>query len=848
MTTYLEGSLDARTAEWDALCTKQRELEDEGMSEGGKRFRKRLANSLDKDRGTEYGAARQILAKAIDPMEKALEHFVAEQKSKRGIKHVAVKFIEMLGPEVAAYMTVKALFDRLAKGTKVPLYTISDSIVGMMQDELRFRILQKEKPQLFDYKLNSFTTTSYAHMARSLNATVKFSGVDTSAVELTSSRKRLVGLKLIDLLEQSTGIIATQHETETIVRPGRALKHRTTQYVQPSPEVLAFLTKRNAVLEFMAPVNLPMVIPPLQWAPGVRGGYRYALRGKYGIVRAVSETHEARVRAQEMPEVYAALNAIQNTAWRINTRVLDVVNQLVEVGGGRCGLPSSSREDIPERPSDIDTNRDSRRDWRRAAHQVHERNHQRDCKALQVNKVISAAERMKSEAAFFFPHNLDFRGRIYPVSAFLTPQGDDLAKGLLTFAQGKPLGSDGAYWLAIHGANQYGETQHGEKISKLTLEERVQWVEGVSELIEASAAGASDFWMHAEDPFQFLAFCFEWAQYIDWRDNGIGNEYVCSLPVSQDGSCNGLQHFSAMLRDERGGRAVNLIPSDRPQDVYDDIRKLSEDYLEARAADDPYAAMWLKSGLLTRKLAKRPTMTFSYGSKPYGFQQQIAEFLLGLDNWPELKPLFTEVSERGQEELRLAKPCQLMSQAIWHSLREAVVAAFEGMEWLQQCAREVVKTGKPVEWVVPITGFFVQQEYYEQKRREVRTILAGKIIKSGVYDVTDRVYAVKQANAVAPNVVHSLDAAALMLTMAQCAVEGVEHFAAVHDSYGTLPADMGVLARATRQSFVRLYQEVDVVEMLREQFVAQAGQELPPAPPKGTLDLSQVLASPFFFS
>ena len=41
--------------------------------------------------------------------------------------------------------------------------------------------------------------------------------------------------------------------------------------------------------------------------------------------------------------------------------------------------------------------------------------------------------------------------------------------------------------------------------------------------------------------------------------------YVSHLPVHQDGSCNGLQHYAALGRDLSGGFAVNLTPSDRPQ-------------------------------------------------------------------------------------------------------------------------------------------------------------------------------------------------------------------------------------------------------------------------------------------
>ena len=53
----------------------------------------------------------------------------------------------------------------------------------------------------------------------------------------------------------------------------------------------------------------------------------------------------------------------------------------------------------------------------------------------------------------------------------------------------------------------------------------------------------------------FLAFCFEWAS------TEIGD--LTHLPVSLDGSNNGLQHLSAIQRDYRGGESTNLVPCTR---------------------------------------------------------------------------------------------------------------------------------------------------------------------------------------------------------------------------------------------------------------------------------------------
>jgi DNA-directed RNA polymerase len=58
---------------------------------------------------------------------------------------------------------------------------------------------------------------------------------------------------------------------------------------------------------------------------------------------------------------------------------------------------------------------------------------------LQLVKILSVSESFEDEEAIYFPHQMDFRGRAYAVPMFLNPQGSDLAKGMLTFANGVPI-------------------------------------------------------------------------------------------------------------------------------------------------------------------------------------------------------------------------------------------------------------------------------------------------------------------------------------------------------------------------------------------------------------------------
>ena len=60
------------------------------------------------------------------------------------------------------------------------------------------------------------------------------------------------------------------------------------------------------------------------------------------------------------------------------------------------------------------------------------------------------------EPRFYFPHNVDFRGRAYPMHPHLNHLGADLSRGLLQFAEGRPLGEHGLFWLYVQVGGEVG--------------------------------------------------------------------------------------------------------------------------------------------------------------------------------------------------------------------------------------------------------------------------------------------------------------------------------------------------------------------------------------------------------
>jgi len=97
------------------------------------------------------------------------------------------------------------------------------------------------------------------------------------------------------------------------------------------------------------------------------------------------------------------------------------------------------------------------------------------------------------------------------------------------------------------------------------------------------------------------------------------------------------------------------------------------------------------------------------------------------------------------------------------------------------------------------------------------------------------------ADAISPNFVHNLDSTHLTLTALKLMQLGVQMMA-IHDSFGTHPCDVDTMAESLRVTFFEMYQNTDLLANLA--FENDVATE-PPA--RGTLDLSLVLTSEFFF-
>jgi Autographiviridae RNA polymerase len=830
------------------LLATQEERETRALRAGQQAFRAQVRKATESQQVGATPAAILLIDDNLDKAAQAIQLWVTEQtevdedakrrgkrrlrERKKRFKHFAAKWLDAVGSDVAAYITFKTLLDYCMGSTRYLSMTLK--VANRIIDELYYRKLKDQVPELLTWKLQQFSTANYEHMQRSLDHTVRtmLDEKDILQYDMTVQRKAQLGGMLIDWVMKTAGD-EPWFEMVNKVNPDSA-KRKTENFIRGTSRLIEWMLNANEQFAMRQQTHVPMVVPPRDWGFHTKGGYHFLKRAP--MVRKNGYGFEYnKPEDTDLPLVYQALNALQRTAWTINKPMYE---QMEEEYSRDLG---STRPVIPARPENADEpgHEAEEKAWRRIAAKKHNELHDWKIVMQKRRRVLDIAKDLIQFDRFYYPYSLDFRGRIYPISDFLHPQGEDTERALLKLADTKEItdANEGVAWLAVHGANCFG-TDGGRKLSRFTFGERVEWVAQQEHRILASAAQPSEarWWTEADDPWQFLAFCREWASLL--RVEAAGERFSSGLPIHLDGTCNGLQHFSAMFRDEIGGAAVNVAASPRPEDIYQRVADRVLRLLEE--ADDPLASRILALGIVDRKLAKRPTMTFGYGSRVYRFKRVIRAYFREHKDWPKIeKMLVVEGDKSG-----IGMAAAMLANFMWQAIGEEVVKAAEAMVWFRECAKLLPNSA---EWTVPITGLPVQQGYKSVSWRRVETTLLGKMVYTKYAELGDTVDKRKQVQSIAPNVIHSLDAAALMLTIKKAQEAGIEQFAMVHDSYGTLAADVKPMRKATREAFVELYSH-DVVRDLQAQWQKQTAVALPEPPETGSLNLNDVLRSEYFFA
>jgi len=774
-----------------AQIDEQVQLERDQIRQGLKRLRDNTDALQQKSYASAsvYGIASidillPILVKRLEDTNKRIH----EGKNGVAFKDIA-QYISQLEPLAAAAIALKLTFDKVFsyKEGSDQVQSVCDGIGSAVEAECQMRYYERCAPGLLETLKKNYWHKSCGTEQRLTVIQTLMNRSDIQQWQPWGRANRIrLGSWLLDCI-----IEVSNWFTRETRQDGR----KRVNYVVPTPEFISIKDQVMKDAELFAPLAWPMLIEPNDWTNARAGGY---------ILNEVMRGHDLVRRGDplciqgETPINF--LNKIQKVAFTLNPFIVEVAEELdrLERAVGKF-LPIVNHE-LPPKPVDIAENKESRKAYRRAAAETMNLNAQEFKKSCRTRMTMEAVKRFKDVPKFFIPWSFDYRGRAYPIPAFLTPQDTDFGKSLLVFADGSYVTPEAEDWLAFQVATTFG-------LDKAPMAERLEWAKNNHELFTLIATDPVvnlPLWENVEEPWQFLAAAEEYYSTII-----NPTRQFTRLMVATDATCSGLQILAGLARDKSTARLVNVLPGDKPQDAYKVVAEEATPHCPESI--QPY---------MDRKTVKRVVMTVPYNAKPFSNRGYIRDAL----------------AEKGVEISKddLTKTVK----AVRNAMDVVVPGPMAVMSWIEQEVANAIKAGKEfLEWATP-SGFVVHQKLNKKLVVSLDLQLLGRCQIRVAVDDSDEVDLNHHKNATAPNLIHSLDASLLHLSVLRFDAP----IALIHDSVLCRATDMSTLSSIVRETYMHLFAEHDY---LRD-FASHIGAETEP-PIVGDLEPESVIESTYFF-
>ena len=577
----------------------------------------------------------------------------------------------------------------------------------------------------------------------------------------------------------------------------------------------------------------PMIVPPRDWTGYNKGGY---LVEQISLIK--EKYYGKTVTSKPIHKVLPIVNKLQRTPWRINTRIMDLLHDVVEnqivdpksppelrrlIGGLSNGSLESDPAKIREQMGYVFNKHTYSQDKKKIEkmRQLAEAEWQR---AFQLRLALGIASDYCEYDAVYFVYQLDYRGRVYPVQPHLNPQTTKYIKPLLEFADGEYLDTEGVHWLKVHIANCYG-------LDKKPYEERIQWVDDNYQLIldvgDAPLEHKKE-WIYCDSPYEFVAACGAFIDHLEGRK--------VHVPIQLDAVNSGTQVYSGILLDAEGAKETCVIGSTRSdlyQTVADRVNELLTNgeypstitFTDKEGVEQVYTthveANSLK-GKVTRKLVKRNVMTVPYSVSRRGMSDQL---------WAEMEDM--ELSGKNFWKGVPYVVNKLLTDLNHRAIYEVINGAKLGQEYLTSISRLV---DRPATYTTPIYDFPVALQSWKLEQDKVLTELGSLALSRR----TNGINRLKHTNGIAPNVIHSLDSMILYGV-----VDRADYtLGVIHDCFLVHPNNGTKVQNHYKESYVALMR-TNPLEYIGSQIDTEGVVEVPCI---GTLDLDDVFDSEYIIS
>lgn len=800
-----------------------------GVNAGVERFEKSMLDPA--MRLSDTAAGRKIFNETIsllipairDAQEIAIEGIANGGK---GVRPVWWWYISFISPEKLAYMTMRAILGvRMASGG-----------VGRKASGICMDIGLAVKQQIeFEKWLSDSKRTAKETGGRDLaaqlvrrsknfnqrqwgNWTRKIDSIET--LDWRRDTKMHIGSKLLELALANTGGFFTL----TYVQ----IRNKTERQVFLSEPCRAMIEDIHSRVEVMSPVIKPMLAPPIQWAwdaeaKKYKGGY-YMLDVEF--IRGGLHKHTASLHDPIGQVTLDAANILGQVPWVVDVPAVDTAKEVFNNGLDLIEyLPKPDPVNLPNRKTEgewEEMGKVERAEWKYNLSKIHGQNARDVSKRESAIRKLNIAEEHRNDVVYH-PIKMDTRTRFYYVTPDWNPQGDGLARGTMRFANATALGDRGLFWLAVRLCNTFGN-------DKITFDEMQVWAKENHDLIVDSALKPLDgwrFWATADSPLEFFQTCVEWAHATSMTNPA---KFMCSLPVHQDGSNNGLQLMSLLGRDPVGAKLTNCSADGTRYDIYMETaevvkRLINEDIMAGKNTEQ--AQRWV--GKVDRAVCKRACMTTSYGVTPRGIQDQLMS-----DG---------HCDKVDGDRLQNAG---YMRDKLVEALSIVVVASRPIMDYFQGVAVALSEFDIPLRWRTP-AGSVVQQSYWNVAKSDVKTVMGSYYMwdENPQGGLNQR----KQQLSSSPNIIHSLDASLMQIMVRRLYEKGIEDIACIHDSFAVVPAHVDTMRQTIQETAVEMFSG----DWIRDEFHPYVesyakNADLPEPPTQGGFDVSEVLKAKYFFA
>ena len=481
-------------------------------------------------------------------------------------------------------------------------------------------------------------------------------------------------------------------------------------------------------------------------------------------------------------------------------------------------------------------------------------------KAARDNMIIetihgSRDEKGWKDKSFFMSVYLDYRGRVYNKESYLSFQSSDLSKGHMQFNTAKQMTTEGLEAFFMHASCSYNQSYTIDElltmdlqfdyieyltdndlddisIDKMGKNDRYNWTyDNIPMMLEIAddPIANKDRWFDCEKPWVFLQCCFE----MKAIEEAIltNTEHLSNIIVSIDGSNNGLQHLSAMTKDEKAGCLVGLVPTDFPKDFYVMVMQGIESGITETELGKRISKFKMKDK--RKGIAKRGTMTRHYDAG----RKCIAE-TIELDSYSKVDVDMGITSD----------DAFILAGGLIKAYNKLCEKPMQTKVFLQKLVthRLTQKLSNTVDWTSP-SGFPIKTEKFVSYDRMIQGRVCGNKIGHIYKEYTETPMTAEHLSAIGANIVHSYDAAHMVKTINLMASAGFTDFAPVHDSFGVHAEDVCMLEIATKTAFIEIYKG-DVLNDLKTQLVYLDDVDDAIMPETGTLDLDWIYESDFFFA